>query len=279
MVFPRIRGGDEVGCVEAGVDILDLESPGGKSDKQPVSTRWSDAGIEKAPLLIRRLSGQSVLSMDEAMPGTPMSSVVAGICAETGAFVDEVRLVVGASVVDHEALLGDCALPPIAGPVEMSYIFVPGPPLTAETTSGSDIEVLEGLPEAPARRCHSDRGYRFTSLGGFADMPNVRYVLTPNADKSTPGDEVMWRLHVRSKAKVHLNFRSARHVTQTGAADWLAKDGWTVSDLQSTVSTGTPNGPYSGPVYSKQVNREIVELMGSDCWEGVYFVFVELEAL
>lgn len=263
--------------MEAGVEILDLESPGGGKGKQHVPTRWCEAGVDSAPLLIRRLSGQSVLSVGEAAPGTPMASVVDGICAATGAFPDEVRLVAGASVVDHEALLGDCILPPAAGPVEMSYIFVPGPPVTAETTSGSYIEVLEGLPPAPRLRCHNDRGYSFMSLGSFAQMPNVRYVLTPNGDKSTPCNEVMWTLNIRVPAKVHLNFRSIRHVTQTSASEWLAQDGWTVSDLQSTVSSGTPNGPYSGPVYSKHVNREIVELMGSDCWEGVYFVFVELE--
>lgn len=270
----RVRGGDEVGCVEAGVEILDLESPGGEKGKP---TRWCEAGIHSAPLLVRRLSGQSVLSIDEAAPGTPMARVVEGICAETGAFPDEVRLVAGASVVDHEAWLGDCTLPPAAGPVEISYIFVPGPSITAETTSGSPIQVLEGLPPAPSLRCHNDRGYRFMSLGGFEQMPNVRYVLTPNGDKSTPSSDVMWTLDIRVPAKVHLNFRSTRHVTQTGASEWLAQDGWTVSDLQSTVSSGTPNGPYSGPVYSKRVNREIVELMGSDCWEGVYLVFVELE--
>lgn len=276
----RVRGGDEMGCVGAGVDVLNLELPEGKTAKYAVSemrNRWSDAGVDSAPLLIRALSGQPVLSMDDVIPGTPMSSVVADICAETGAFADEVRLVAGASVVDHDAQLGDCAFPAEGGPVEMSFIYVPGPPVSAETTSGSEIEVLDGLPPAPCRRCHNDRGYRFTSLGAFEHMPNVRYVLTPNADKSMPCSEVMWTLDIRVPAKVHLNFRGVRHVTQTGAADWLAKDGWTVSDLQSTVSSGTPNGPYSGPVYSKQVNREVVELMGSDCWEGVYFVFVELE--
>jgi len=38
-----------------------------------------------------------------------------------------------------------------------------------------------------------------------------------------------------------------------------------------------PNGPYSGPVFSKTFAQGEVRLSGSGTWEGVYFVFIELE--
>ena len=38
-----------------------------------------------------------------------------------------------------------------------------------------------------------------------------------------------------------------------------------------------PNGPYSGPVYSKRCAPGTIELMGSNTWEGTYFVFVQVE--
>merc|ERR1712070_1199325 len=41
-------------------------------------------------------------------------------------------------------------------------------------------------------------------------------------------------------------------------------------------STGVPNGLYSGPVYSKQCTAGQIDLMGSNCKEGTYLVFVEL---
>jgi len=52
---------------------------------------------------------------------------------------------------------------------------------------------------------------------------------------------------------------------------------WAKVPLESTVSSGFPNGPYRGPVYSKvYAEGGEVELYGSECWEGTYFVFVEL---
>merc|ERR1719229_581309 len=98
------------------------------------------------------------------------------------------------------------------------------------------------------------------------------YVLTSNNDKMTPAKQVMWKLHVRAPpATVYLNFRSQAHVSR--AEQW----GWLRAVLRSTVSTGVPNGPYSGPVYSKVIEEPgTVDLMGSNCDEGTYFVFVEL---
>merc|ERR1712232_340386 len=91
----------------------------------------------------------------------------------------------------------------------------------------------------------------------------------------TPADRVMWKLDVRTPATVYLNFRSEGHVMNTGAAEWLSCDGWKRVLMNSTVSTGTFGKSYEGPVYSKDVDAQVVNLMGSNCGEGVYFVFVE----
>lgn len=42
------------------------------------------------------------------------------------------------------------------------------------------------------------------------------------------------------------------------------------------MSTGVPNGPYTGPVYSKAFDPGDVKLMGSNTWEGTYFVFLQV---
>ena len=69
----------------------------------------------------------------------------------------------------------------------------------------------------------------------------------------------MWVLECKSAVVVHLNFRSDAHLAATmpgrgrgGREGWLSADGWERNtERQSTVSTGVPNGPYSGPVFSK----------------------------
>lgn len=132
--------------------------------------------------------------------------------------------------------------------------------------------MLDKIPPVGGR-CHVDRDYRFTSLGGFSEKPNMMYVLTSNNDKGTAKRHVTWRLDVRVPAIVYL-FRSQGHMAKTG--NWIQADGWEQSTIASTVSSGVPNGPYRGPVYSKTVDNEIVDLMGSNCEEGTYFVFVEL---
>merc|ERR1712070_31543 len=74
---------------------------------------------------------------------------------------------------------------------------------------------------------------------------------------------------------VHINFRSQQHAAAAKA--WLQAQGWGLNLLtRSTVSTGVPHGPYSGPVYSKQCTAGQIDLMGSNCKEGTYLVFVEL---
>merc|ERR1712113_511275 len=97
-----------------------------------------------------------------------------------------------------------------------------------------------------------------------------------NDDKSTHADRVMWTLQAEIPVIVYLNFRSEGHVSRTGATAWLQHSGFEISALQSTISTSTPNGPYSGPVYSKMFAPGEAELMGSNCAEGTYFVFVEM---
>lgn len=149
--------------------------------------------------------------------------------------------------------------------------------------SGRPIDVIS-VPD-PGRVCHLDRSYVFRSLGGFA-KPGMLYIITSNDDRKTPNSQVMWVLDVKTKVVVHLNFRSDSHLSATvgrsgGRGDWLAASGWELnSELQSTVSSGVPNGPYSGPVYSKEFEAgSTVRLMGSNTWEGTYFVFVQTQDL
>merc|ERR1711998_386760 len=99
--------------------------------------------------------------------------------------------------------------------------------------------------------------------------------MTSNSDKSTPASQVMWSLHTAVPVTVHINFRSQQHAAAAKA--WLQAQGWGLNLLtRSTVSTGIPNGPYSGPVYSKQCTAGQIDLMGSNCKEGTYLVFVEI---
>merc|ERR1712217_96291 len=120
--------------------------------------------------------------------------------------------------------------------------MVQGPPVTAESLSGSRIEVLEGLPTR-RKDCHFDRDYSFTSLGDFADLEGIRYVKTSNDDRKTPADHVMWRLDIRVPATVFINFRSLNHLNNSGALAWLQAGEWNLKpDFKSTVSSGVPNG-------------------------------------
>ena len=90
----------------------------------------------------------------------------------------------------------------------------------------------------------------------------------------------MWYLEIKvPRATVHLNFRSDHHAA--AAREWLtsAEHGWVRDpNFDGTISSGIPNGPYHGPVYSKVCEEGVVELFGSATWEGTYFVFVELHA-
>jgi len=147
-----------------------------------------------------------------------------------------------------------------------------GGKVRAVASSGRAITVTE-VPGV-GQRCHLDRGYTFTDLGDFT-QPNMLYLMTSNSDKTTPANQVMWSLHTAVPVTVHINFRSQQHAAAAKA--WLQAQGWGLNLLtRSTVSTGIPNGPYSGPVYSKQCTAGQVDLMGSNCKEGTYLVFVEI---
>lgn len=284
---PPVDDYDDVGCTEAGFVRVEFEQFDEDKEATPDSddencmlqrARWADLCVDRADLLVRALSG-TVMYMDSgAVFDSPISDVVSDILDQTGAYDDEVRLCAGAAILDHRLRLGECVVPSKGGKVELTFVHVPGPPVSAQAASGRPIRVLETMPALPFT-CYIDRGYEFISLGGFADNPNMRYVLAPNSDKATPNTQVMWRLDIRCTAVVYLNFSGERHVTDTGVADWLEEDGWQTSSLASTVSTGVPNGPYTGPVYYKAVQRGLLNLMGSNCWEGSYFVFVELGAV
>lgn len=86
----------------------------------------------------------------------------------------------------------------------------------------------------------------------------------------------MWIIEASVPCTIHLNFRSERHVAEGNAGPWLARKGFALNHgMRSACSSGIPNGPYMGPVYSKECEPGAIELNGSNTWEGVYFVFVE----
>jgi len=100
------------------------------------------------------------------------------------------------------------------------------------------------------------------------------YVRTSNDDRNTPVRDVMWTLIADVPTTVYVNFRSVSHACC--AARWLEKGGWDIRDMEGTVSTGIPSGIYYGPVFSKDFEEGEIALRGSNCWEGTYFVFVEI---
>jgi len=103
------------------------------------------------------------------------------------------------------------------------------------------------------------------------------YLLSSNEDRKTASSAVMWVVEARVPCTIHLNYRSARHVAEGRQEAWLRAKGFAPNGaLRSAVSSGVPNGPYSGPVYSKVLSEPgSVELMGSATWEGTYFVFID----
>lgn len=250
-------------------------------------TRWARAGIGSVDIVVRSLSGEPLCDLDtpHAFYETPVARIVDHVCDRTGARRDTVCLCAGDAVLQDGQRLGDCVAPRVAkggdliwggGKLEVTLVRVLGRPIAAYSARGREMRVLDKVPSA-GDRCHSDRNYTFSSLGDFALRPNMFYVLTTNNDKNTACEEVMWTLDIRTHAIVYLNFRSHRHLAQTGAEAWLARGGWTRSELRTTVSSGIPHGPYMGPVLFKRVNPGLVELMGANCGEGTYFVFVELD--
>lgn len=250
-----------------------------------ISAKDSDDDVkgERSPIVVRSLSGAVVLETETAME-TPISKIIQKVCKEIGAHKDTVQLCSQGQILRHSSRLKESCSKSLLGaddddedaPLELTMMRLSGPPITAEARSGKDIQLMDGVPSAGGK-CHYDRSYRFISLGDFAKREGMRYLLTSNDDKNMPARAVMWKLEVIVPVVVYLNFRSEGHVRHTGAEEWLRDGDWKrCDDIRGTVSTGVPNGPYQGPVYSKAVDHGGIELMGSNCSEGTYLVFVEL---
>lgn len=243
----------------------------------PHREQWIEIGA--APLVVRALSGQVLFERDDAKFETPLAEIAAMSCACLGDVdLDTVRLVVLGEdrAYSPEGVLGDIVAPEHGEAVQLTLIRLSGPPIRVEATSGRPIELLNKLPPVNSL-CHFDRNYRFLSMGGFGDRPDIQYIKTSNEDKATPCSNVMWRLVLLFPAIVYLNFRSLEHVEATGVRIWIDAQGWELSpEIASTVTSGVPNGPYEGPVYRKVVEPGALELFGSGCREGVYFVFIEI---
>jgi len=143
----------------------------------------------------------------------------------------------------------------------------------ARAASGLPIEVT-AVPEI-GQYCHFDRGYTFESLGGF-QTPGMLFVATSDGDRLTPATDTMWILEASIPVTVYLNFRSMGHIAHTGVQTWLVAEGWQRNhEVRSTMSTGMPNGPHIGPVYSRAHEAGTVMLRGSNTWKGTYLVFVK----
>lgn len=236
----------------------------------------------KTSLVIRALSGTVLLEKEDVAAGMPISKIIDDLCETTGAQKETVQLCSGGQILRHSSRLHESFPASFMNddeddeddkPLELTVMRLSGPPITVKAMSGRDITLMDGLPSVGSR-CHLDRSYRFISLGDFAGREGMRYLSTCNDDKNMPVRVVMWRLEVIVPVVVYLNFRSEGHVRHTG--EWLQEGGWKLrNDMRGTVSTGVPNGPYNGPIYSKTVDSGEIELMGSNCSEGTYFVFVE----
>ena len=148
-------------------------------------------------------------------------------------------------------------------------------PQIVEASSASGLAIGVGAVHVGSL-CHFDRAYQFTSLGGFC-KPGMLYVRTSNDDRKTPAHRVMWTLQAARDVVVFLNFRSVAHTRP--CLSWLAAHGWSevaTTEMASCVTTGFPNGPYSGPVYKRAFTAGPIDLMGSNNWEGTYLVFVQV---
>lgn len=147
-------------------------------------------------------------------------------------------------------------------------------PLAVEASAASGRKISLGPVPQPGALCHFDRNYQFLSLGSFGGQSNMLYLYTSNEDRKTSPAAVMWTLQSSAPITVHLNFRSEEH--RECAASWLDGQRWDLSEREGTVSSGIPDGPYSGPVFSKRFEAGTVSLNGSGTWKGTFFVFVEV---
>jgi len=151
-------------------------------------------------------------------------------------------------------------------------------PLPIEVRAASGLPIEAVCVPNRGGRCHFDRNYQWLHLGDF-NKPRMLYLLTSNEDRKTSSTRMMWVIEASVPCTVHLNYRSQRHVVDGRQESWLAAKGFVLNgDLRSPSSSGYPNGPYSGPTFSKACAPGTIELMGSECWEGTYFVFIECGA-
>lgn len=276
---------------EPELPLLDCEEDDSSEDGEEEEEDSSESSereevVPAGPLVVRSVSGKVVHSEEMAGDGMRVADIIENVCDKTEARTDEIRLLAGHSILENSMTLGkgQCISHPGPGKtLELSVAIVAGPPVMAASSSGSRIEVLDGVPEC-GEACHFDRDYKFTSLGDFAKLEGMCYVMTSNDDRKVSANRVMWQLDIREPAVVFVNFRSQSHLERGGAMAWLERDGWELkSAFKSTVSGGYPNGPYTGPVFAKSIqpqNRKyLLDLMGSNCWEGTYFVFVQMQSL
>lgn len=276
-----LRGNaDEVHRIE-GRPLLLLDKAARLRDKvckraPALQEQWDQLGVETVCVVVRGISGEIILEEPEVKSRTPVKHLVTKIRAMADTEAELVQICLGTTVLKHCAMLGDFLVPDRdKSMLELTFLKLLGPAVTVEALRGREIKLLDSVPSR-GDRCHFDRSYRFISLGSFADKPSMRYVMTSNDDKGTPSDEAMWRLNVRMPVIVYLNFRSEMHVRYV--RKWLQTGDWTRStQMESTVTSGIPNGPYSGPVFFKAVSDGLLDLRGSDCGEGTYFVFIDTE--
>ena len=114
-------------------------------------------------------------------------------------------------------------------------------------------------------------------MGGFGEIGGMLYVMASNDDRHTSYRQVMWTLESEHTLDIHLNYRSENHLAAGNAEAWLRAGGWERNQtIRSAVTSGIPNGPYSGPVFSKRCPPGRTHLQGSQYWEGTYLVFVRM---
>jgi len=275
-----LRGGENVQLIEDRPLLL-LERAAQMREKvckrvPKLQEKWDEVGVETISLVVRSMTGDVILEETDTKSRTPVKTLVQKIRAIVDTEAELVQLCFGTTVLEHGGMLGDFVVPfDSQSSLELTFLKLLGPAVTVEALTGREIQMLDKVP-GRGERCHFDRSYRFESLGSFAAKPSMRYIKTSNDDKATPAEKPMWRLKVRMPVVVYLNFRSDIHAHF--ARSWLKKGDWVLSaNMRSTVSSGIPNGPYAGPVFRKAVDSGILDLYGSECGEGTYFVFVDVE--
>jgi len=251
----------------------------------------TEAGKQHAELMVRSMNGDIIYEQDDIEFSMPIHVIVQKICEQNGGRCDTVQLCSGGSILDHALRIGDFILPSDSGKVELTFVRLQEPALTASSTIGGEIQVLNRVPVV-GDKCYLDRsGCKFTSLGDFSNKPNMKYILTGEVYMRTweQMHSEMWKLDLRVPAIVYLNFRSESLVTLPNVMEWLVQEAWEESDMATTVHPG-PYGTCQGPVYCKTFMPGMVNLKVGNCFgpylvdelqeleisAGPYLVFVEV---